>query len=257
MKKNTKLFGIGLTALGFLAVVGVQSQIARANFAGDTITVIAALHDGPFIDQVEIGPGVEIVGGDASTNIGAVLREGESIDCGTDSCVFTLLPLQGAFELKDLEGPVPRQIEAITIDGNLVASSESHLTTNNDDDTANARFTVDCNDVLNENPCGGGTVVVTFVLAPVSGGDPIVAIGDLKSAVIAEAFDAETEEKLTRRLDTAINRLNNGNTEGAISRMEGFIQKVERGQVTGAIGPVGDALVSVANEIIGQILDSV
>ncbi|MEM7221472.1 MAG: hypothetical protein AAF495_00745 [Pseudomonadota bacterium] len=252
MRKSIHSFALGAAALGFLAAVTVGPQAAQASFSGDSFTLTSKLPGGPFVDEVEIGPGVEISPGDG-TNLGSVLREGESVDCDNFGCVFTFSDegLGGAFEMSNLDGPVRRELEEIVITGNLTESSEHHLTTNNENETSFARFSVDCDPFLVANACTGGTIVVTFILSPVSGGDPLVAIADLRTAVVAEGFDPVTEEKLTRRLDTATKRINNGNIEGAISRMNGFIQKVERGQVTGAIGPVGDALISIAQEIIG------
>ncbi len=264
MTKNTWRPAIWGVALGLLAALAAWPQAASAAISGDTFTITARLHTnqgtGPFVTDVTVGPGAELA--DGSGTLGGYPRTGESVDCRNVQCVFTFAPLglQGAFELSGLDSLIEQNLLEITITGDLVASSDSHLTVANEEGSSFARFTVDCNPFLAVNPCQGGTVEVNFVFAPAGAppggeeGDPLQALMDLKTAVIDQQFDPETEEKLTRRLDTAIRRLENGNTAGAIRRLDGFIQKVERGQVTGAIGAVGDALIAVAEEIKAQIL---
>ena len=254
MSMRTTFGGLWGLSLGLLVAVIAFPHAASAQLGGDTVNIQAFVSGGPHDADITVGPGVELAPGGGPA-LGFYPRDGESVDCGDDSCVFTFAPLglAGSFVISGVDPFLDRELLDITVDGDALLSSDSHTTIGIDNEGFFARFTVDCNSFLNLDPCEGGTVVVNFIFAPIAGGLPIPAIMELKEAVLAQGFDAETEEKLTRRLETAISRLENGNPDGAISRMEGFIQKVERGQVTGAIGAIGDALIGAAEDIIALI----
>ncbi len=263
MTKHTWFPAIWGVALGLLAALGAWPQPASAQLSGDTFTITAQIHTnqgtGPFATDITVGPGAELA--DGSGTLGGYPRAGESVDCDNSKCVFRFaaLGLQGAFELSGLDSLIERDLLEITITGNMVASSDSNLTVANPGGGSFARFTVDCNPFLTVNPCQGGTVEVNFTFAPAGGGvagDPLQALNDLRDAVIAQGFIPDAETPLLNKLDNAIAKLEDGNPNNdgaAASNLSGFIDVVMMKQEMGSIGAIGDALIAVAEEIIGLI----
>ncbi len=131
-------------ALAFAALV-VAPNGANAQFTGgDQIEITTHLSGGPIVDRITVGQGVggvEVQPGDG-TNLGRFFVDGESLDVGTDTVTVVIARgMQTLFEFGDIDAPIVRTIEEISVSGTL--SSTAHLVINNDNQTSSASFTLD------------------------------------------------------------------------------------------------------------------
>ena len=199
MKIENKFLSARIVLPALLLALVAWPQGAQAQLGGAEIEVTSGVVGGPHVDTVIVGDGIELQHDDG-TNVDEFFGPGDSIDIGQNTITIELGEhMQGGFRFTNLDGPLDRDILGLSLSGSL--SSESHLVFENDVHAAS--LTIDCNPNLG---CNGGTLVLTITFAPIAGGEPIPAIGELRAAVVAQEFDAETEEKLTRRLDTAVSQ---------------------------------------------------
>ncbi len=258
MTKHTWCPAIWGVALGLLAALAAWPQPASAQLSGSGMTIAAFIHTdqgtGPFFADIVVGPGVELP--DGSGRLGGYPRRGESVDCENFKCVFSFARsgLQGAFELTGLNSPIERELLEITISGNLLASSNSHVSAGNEEGGSFARFTVDCNPFLAVNPCTGGTVEVNFVFAAIPPEEVDTSIKELIDFVVAQNFPPGTENPLVNQLESALMRLEGGETRKAIGKMNDFIVVTRRKEAGGTIDTaIADAMVALAEDIIEAI----
>ena len=254
MTKHTGCPAIWGVALGLLAALAAWPQPASAQLSGSGMTIVAGLPGGPFFADIVVGPEVELPEG--SGRLGGYPRKGESVDCENFKCVFTFSPagLQGAFELTGLNSPIERELLEITISGNLVASSDSHVSVGSEEGGSFARFTVDCNPFLAVNPCFGGTVEVNFVFAAIPPEEADTSIQGLKDFVIAQKFPRPTQVALVNQLNRALRALAEGEIRAAIGRMNKFIAVTRRAEAAGTIDTaIADAMIAVAVDIIAAL----
>ncbi len=256
MTKHTWCPAIWGVALGLLAALAAWPQPASAQLSGSGMTLTAHLQGGPFFADIVVGPEAELP--DGSGRLGGYPRTGESVDCDNFQCVFSFAPLglQGAFELSDLDSLIERNLLEITITGNLVASSDSHLAIDNPEGGSFARFTVDCNPFLAVNPCLGGTVEVNFVFAAIPPEEVDTSIKGLIDFVVAQEFPSGTQMPLLNQLESALMRLEAGETRKAIGKMNDFIEVTRKKEAGGTIDTaIADAMVAVAEAIIEAIIE--
>ncbi len=254
-RKNSVSRMTGLAAALAFAALVVAPNGANAQFTGgDQIGVTAHLVGGPFADRITVGQGsggVEVQPGDG-TKLGGFFVDGESLDIGTDTVTLVITRgMQGLFEFANIDAPIVRTIEEISVSGTL--SSTAHLVTNNANETSFASFTLDCNPKIRP-ACNGGTIILNVTFAPLPPEEVDTSIQGLIDFVFAQGFPNGTQMPLVNQLENALMRLEQGEIRAAIDKMNDFIAVTRRKEAGGTIDPaVADSMVAVAGDIIEAI----